>query len=128
MFNAVFCVSASNAWFVIVILDISQSTKFPRHLSDKKSKITCKFFLDGNCMKVSIIKFRMTFKSSRSHLMKFFSYQGSDCLYSHDKSKIRERDICKSFKAMGFCSYGKKCRYIHLDIAKVGCDELKCDF
>ncbi|XP_069500637.1 zinc finger CCCH domain-containing protein 4 isoform X2 [Ambystoma mexicanum] len=61
-----------------------------KHLSDRKGKVICKYFVEGRCT------------------------WGEHCNFSHDIEVPRRRGLCK-FYVTGYCARAEACPYMHGD-------------
>ncbi|XP_078517142.1 zinc finger CCCH domain-containing protein 4 isoform X2 [Lissotriton helveticus] len=61
-----------------------------KHMSDRKGKVICKYFLEGRCT------------------------WGEHCNFSHDFEVPRRRGLCK-FYVTGYCAKAENCPYMHGD-------------
>ncbi|XP_069063684.1 zinc finger CCCH domain-containing protein 4 [Pleurodeles waltl] len=61
-----------------------------KHMSDRKGKVICKYFVEGRCT------------------------WGEHCNFSHDFDVSRRRGLCK-FYVSGYCARAENCPYMHGD-------------
>ena len=98
--------------------------------NDKKSKVPCKYWLEGNCGKGNECSFSHDSqpKTQTTEICKFFltgsCLKGKKCPYSHDTSLVP----CKFYHTKGFCTMGNACKYSHNPIDKETQDKIRKEY
>lgn len=87
-----------------------------QHTVEHNGRHICKYFLEGRCIKVSLIQNYNTNTLIFVHASQSFiqiASQGDQCKFEHDNVvPEKKKELCK-FYVQGYCTKGDICIYMH---------------